>query len=113
MPKTQKKSYECGFKNTVIESPDFFKLLKLNGLTWTNRKVENNAFVWGFGDGYVVTTINPLTGEHRIGGGTRTTIGFAGEVGVSGTKAFRDRVAKFLKRNAEFKSYDPKMRSFI
>ena len=98
MGKRIKKQYECGAHEVVIEAPKFAKLLALNTLRFTNRKLANGAFVWGFDDGYIVTSNCPLTGTFMDG--SRTEIGVAGAMGVKGTKSFRDRVAKFLKRNA-------------
>jgi hypothetical protein len=98
MGKRVKKTYQCGVGEAVIEAPKFAKLLALNTLRFTNRKLENGAFVWGFDEGYIVTSNDPLTGTFMDG--RRTQIGVAGAVGVTGTKSFRDRVAKFLKRNA-------------
>ena len=109
----KKKQYECGFDLTNIPATKFFKLLKLNDLSWTNRKTESGAFVWGFKDGHIVTGNNPLTGEYRDGNRS-PEIGYASYIGVVGTKSFRDRVAKFIKRNAtDIKDYDPKTRQFI
>lgn len=111
MGKKQKRDYQCGFKEVSIEAPAFAKLLALNKLTWTNRKKINNAIVWGFEDGHIVTTNDPLTGinadGHQVG------IGIAEDVGVEGTKSFRDRVAKFFKRNATFVNYHGGSRRFV
>ncbi len=85
--------------------------MALNELKWTQRKNENGAFVFGFKHGHIVTSTDPLTGEHMDGGAPE--IGVAGSIGVEGTKAFRDRVAKFLKRNADYKRYDKSERKFI
>lgn len=110
----RKKTYKCGFDLTDIGAPEFFKLLKLNNLKWTNRKIDSGAFVWGFKDGYVVTGNCPLTGEFRQPSQREREIGYASYIGVEGSKAFRDRVAKFIKRNAKHvKGYDPKQRSYI
>jgi len=111
MSKTAQKTYECGFDAATIEAPKFFELLSLNGLQWTNRKTENGAFVWGCKDGYIVTENCPLTGSHRRI--SAITKNYAGSVGVTGTKAFRDRVAKFLKRNAKSHGYAPSTRLFV
>ena len=98
MGKRVNKNYKCGVGEAVIETPKFAKLLGLNTLRFTNRKLANGAFVWGFDDGYIVTSNDPFTGTFMDG--SRTQIGVMGAVGVQGTKSFRDRVAKFLKRNA-------------
>lgn len=108
MGKRLRRDYLCGFEETVIEAPKFAKLLALNKLTFTNRKLIDGKFVWGFADGYIVTTNDPLTGTYM--NNDRTDIGVAGNVGVQGTKKFRDRVAKFLKRNAISETYNPKFR---
>lgn len=110
MGKRLKKDYECGVEEAVIEAPKFAKLLALNKLTFTNRKLIDGKFVWGFKDGYIVTTNCPLTGIFMSD--KRTQIGVAGAVGVVGTKSFRDRVAKFLKRNAILTNYNGKFRTF-
>lgn len=109
-----KKEYQCGFDLTDIPATKFFKLLKLNELTWTNRKNDSGAFVWGFKDGYIVTGNNPLTGEYMRPNQREFEIGYASYIGVQGTKAFRDRVAKFIRRNAtSIKEFDGKRRQFI
>lgn len=113
MGRKLKRDYQCGFDNLTIEAPLFAKLLALNVLRWTNRKTENGAFVWGFDDGHIVTYADPLTGASAYNSGSAGDIGFANEVGVEGTKSFRDRVAKFLKRNAAFQEFDPSTRRFI
>lgn len=109
-----RKDYKCSFGSVMIPSPKFFKLLALNKLTWTNRKLVNGCFVYGFKDGHIVTTHDPLTGApanpvHNF----KPLIGTAGNVGVEGTKAFRDRVAKFLKRNTTHIGYDPSERRHV
>lgn len=114
MGKRKRKDYECGFTDTVIEAPKFAKLLALNTLRFTNRKSLTGEFVWGFDDGYIVTTNDPLTGnymQHAIGLGLQ--IGVAGDVGVVGTKSFRDRVAKFFKRNALSEDFDGSTRKYV
>jgi hypothetical protein len=111
MGKKQKRTYEFGAREVVIEAPAFAKLLALNKLAYTNRKLVNGAFVWGFEDGHIVTTNCPLTGTYM--NDTRTLMGVAGDIGVVGTKSFRDRVAKFLKRNAILDNYNAKQREFI
>jgi hypothetical protein len=111
--KKQAKTYQCGFDLTDISAPKFFKLLALNRLTWTNRKIDGGAFVWGFKDGHIVTANNPLSGDYCKPNQREPEIGYASYIGVEGTKAFRDRVAKFIKRNGESKDYDPKRRQFI
>jgi len=108
MAKKQRKDYQCGFEEAVIEAPKFAKLLALNKLTFTNRKLMDGKFVWGFADGYIVTTNCPLTGTFM--NGTRSDRGIAGNVGVTGTKKFRDRVAKFFKRNSISTAYLKNMR---
>lgn len=108
------KKYECGFDLTEISVKKFFKLLKLNNLTWTNRKKEYGAYVWGFEDGYIVTGNDPLTGNYRVPQDRAVEIGYASYIGVKGNKSFRDRVAKFIKRNATYiKGYNPKEREYI
>lgn len=105
--KNVSKQYECGFDLTDIGLKNFIKLLKLNDLKWTNRKKESGAYVWGFNDGYIVTGNCPLTGNFRSPGSRESEIGYASYIGVKGNKSFRDRVAKFIKRNAEYvKGYD-------
>lgn len=104
MGKRLRRDYRCGFEDAVIEAPKFAKLLALNGLTFTNRKLVDGKFIWGFADGYIVTTNDPLTGTYM--NNQRTNRGVAGNVGVQGTKKFRDRVAKFLKRNAISETYN-------
>lgn len=109
-----KKTYECGFDLTNISAKAWVKLLGLNGLTWSNRKLDSGAFVWGFKDGHIVTANNPITSEYCRSECRSPEIGYASYIGVTGTKAFRDRVAKFIKRNAKhIKEYDPKSRQFI
>lgn len=110
--KTKQKQYECGFDLTEIPATKFFKLLALNKLKWTNRKKENGAYVWGFDEGYIVTCNDPLTGNY-YNNARDPEIGYASYIGVTGSKSFRDRVAKFIKRNANYKDYDPKQRSFV
>lgn len=113
--KTKKqKQYECGFDLTDIGVKNFIKLLKLNDLKWTQRKKDSGAYVWGFDDGYIVTGNDPLTGNYSDPSRREPELGYASYIGVKGTKSFRDRVAKFIKRNAEYiKDYDPKTRQFI
>lgn len=103
--------FQCSFKNLYIEPPAFGKLLALNGLAWTNRKKVNGSYVWGFEDGHIVTTNCPLTGNSAKG--KLTNIGFAQDVGVEGTKSFRDRVAKFLKRNGTFNEFVGDQRRYV
>ena len=108
------KIYECGFDLTEIGLKNFIKLLKLNDLKWTQRKKESGAYVWGFSDGYIVTGNCPLTGNYSHPEMREAEIGYASYIGVKGNKSFRDRVAKFIKRNATYiKGYDPKTRQFI
>lgn len=108
------KQYECGFDLTEIGLKNFIKLLKLNDLKWTNRKKEYGSYVWGFNDGYIVTGNCPLTGNYSRPEMRQPEIGYASYIGVKGTKSFRDRVAKFIKRNAVYiKDYDAKKRSYI
>lgn len=111
MGKAKRKDYQLGVQEAVIEAPKFAKLLSLNTLRYTNRKLANGAFVWGFDDGHIVTSNCPLTGIFMDG--KRTQIGVAGAIGVVGTKSFRDRVAKFLKRNAIMENFNGKQRTFI
>ena len=114
MGKAKRKDYEFGAEGTVIEAPKFAKLLALNTLRYTNRKSVDGAFVWGFKDGHIVTSNDPLTGTHQCGADNgRECIGVAGNIGVVGTKSFRDRVAKFLKRNAVMENFDGGVRRFI
>jgi hypothetical protein len=105
------ETFQCSFKELHIEPPAFAKLLALNGLAWTNRKKMNNSFVWGFEDGHIVTTNCPLTGNNSDG--HQLNIGFAEDVGVEGTKSFRDRVAKFMKRHATFNEFYGNTRRFV
>lgn len=106
--------WECGFDLTEIGAPEFFKLLKLNRLTWTNRKSDSGAYVWGFPEGHIVTANCPLTGNYYKPEHRDPEIGYASYIGVKGTKNFRDRVAKFIKRNAKYiKGYDKNRRSYI
>lgn len=108
------RDWKCGFDLTDIGAPEFFRLLKLNNLTWTNRKSDSGVYVWGFADGHIVTGNDPLTGNFRNVGQRDPQIGYASYIGVEGTKAFRDRVAKFIKRNAKYvKGYDKNERSYI
>lgn len=108
------KEYNCGFDLTDIGLKEFIKLLKLNDLTWTNRKKDSGAYVWGFKDGHIVTGNCPLTGNYSNPAHREPEIGYASYIGVTGTKSFRDRVVKFIKRNAKYiKGYDPKQRSYI
>jgi hypothetical protein len=112
--KTKEKKYECGFDLTDIGVKNFIKLLKLNDLKWTQRKKDGGAYVWGFDDGHIVTNNDPLTGNYSDPTVREPEIGYASYIGVVGSKSFRDRVAKFIKRNAEYiKDYDPKKRSYI
>jgi hypothetical protein len=108
--KVQIGSFQCGFRNLYIEPPQFGKLLSQNDLSYTNRTLVNNEFLWGFEDGYIVTTNDPLMGTSADG--SQTNIGYAENVGVEGTEEFRDRVTKFLKRHAYFNDFDPSFRRF-
>jgi hypothetical protein len=97
--------YEGGFRYLQIEPPAFAQLLALNELKWTNRKNGSGNFVWGFEDGHIVATNDPLTGTSRLG--HQYVIGLADNVGIVGTRAFRDRIVKFLKQNASYSAYHP------
>jgi hypothetical protein len=113
MGKRKRRDYECGFTETVIEAPKFAKLLALNTLRFTNRKTLTGEFVWGFDEGYIVTTNDPLTGNYKQPVNMHLQIGVAGDIGVVGTKSFRDRVAKFLKRNALSADFDGSTRRYV
>jgi hypothetical protein len=114
-----KKTYKAGFDLTEIGAMNFFKLLKLNKLTYTNRKLDRvnsgyNPFVWGFKDGHIVTNNDPLTGTYANARHRAHEIGYASYIGIEGTKSFRDRVVKFIKRNAVYiKDYSKNKRDYI
>jgi hypothetical protein len=107
-------NYQCGFDLTNISARAFFKLLTINKLQWTQRKLGSGAYVWGFKEGYIVTGNCPLTGNYARPELRDHEIGYASYIGVQGTKAFRDRVAKFIRHNAtQIKEYDKNRRSWL
>jgi len=111
---SKSKQYECGFDLTEIGLGNWINLIKRYDLRWTNRKTDTGAYVWGFPEGYIVTGNDPLSGNYSDPTVRLPEKGYASYIGVKGTKAFRDKVAKFIKRNAEYiKGYNPKRREYI
>ena len=110
----QKQEFECGFDLTNIDAIKFFKLLTKYKLTYTRRKLDGGAYVWGFKNGHIVTANDPLQGNYCRPEGREPEIGYASYIGITGTKAFCLSVSKYIKKNASYiKEFDPKRRQFI
>jgi len=109
---------EYGFDLTSMPAMKWFEMLKRYDMQYTNRKRDGSssvgtgdgrqggAFVWGFRDGHIVT--GSSAGEHR-----EPEQGYAGYIGITGTRAFVRKVKAYIRKHAECIKDEAPSRQFI
>lgn len=116
---------QAGFDLTEISAMAWYNLLVKEGMIYTNRKRDkdiltgevnayNGAFVYGFKEGHIVTNNEVLFGTYSNPTARSIEIGYASYIGITGTKAFVNRVCRYINKHASYvKDFDPKKRQFI
>lgn len=100
--------HEFGYDGAVFEAGAFERLVRSFEL---EREVVGDAFVWYNSSVLLVTAADPLTGEYPLDEDREP--GFAGYMGLEGTKDAMREVSKFLIHNAEYEQKHYTEREYI
>ena len=97
---TKQLTKERVFEVLTVKPKHWTRLLASNhGLKWTNIKKDTKELVYGFDDGYLVASCDPITGLQD-----KLDIGNVGTLRIVGSNAFRKSISGYIKRYGIFES---------
>lgn len=104
-----------GFDLTDIDSANWQEILsKLNAeFKGKITEEESSYWLWEGKDIKIVTSNNPITGEHNLESIREPRVGYAGYIGIEGSDTLVSEFVEYMREFAKIKGESPKRRDFI
>ena len=79
----------------------------------SNESNDRYVYVWANSEGMVMTGNNPITGVYSRPEHRHNDKGHASYIGIEGKTSFVEKATELIKKNGNWKDFDPVSRSFM